>query len=388
MNISIVCYGSVGGSGIVATELAKVLAGRGHEVRLVSTEPPFRLGDFQAGLAFHAVQTPGYPLFREPQYLLSLANKLVEVSREFDLDIIHAHYAIPHAAAAYLAKQILSASGAKKVPRVITTLHGTDVTLIGSDPSYSETAAFCIDQSDGVTAVSDSLREDTYREMPVRGEIRVIPNFLDCQYHRRLPDERLGARYRAGDPSTKLVVHVSNFRPVKRAAAVVEIFRRICERVPARLLLVGDGPDLSPVCRLARETGLGDAVQPLGEQELVVPILSVADLFLLPSSQESFGLAALEAMACEVPVVASRVGGLPEVIEHGVSGFLHPVEDLSAMAASAVNLLTDPDLHQRVRAAGWRTVQERFCADEVVPRYEAFYREVLTGDAVAVSRGR
>ena len=388
MNISIVCYGSVGGSGIVATELAKVLAGRGHEVRLVSTEPPFRLGDFQAGLAFHAVQTPGYPLFREPQYLLSLANKLVEVSREFDLDIIHAHYAIPHAAAAYLAKQILSASGAQKVPRVITTLHGTDVTLIGSDPSYSETAAFCIDQSDGVTAVSDSLREDTYREMPVRGEIRVIPNFLDCQYHRRLPDERLGARYRVGDPSTKLVVHVSNFRPVKRAAAVVEIFRRIRERVPARLLLVGDGPDLSPVCRLARETGLGDAVQPLGEQELVVPILSVADLFLLPSTQESFGLAALEAMACEVPVVASRVGGLPEVIEHGVSGFLHPVEDLSAMAASAVNLLTDPDLHQRVRAAGWRTVQERFCADEVVPRYEAFYREVLTGDAVGVSRGR
>ena len=388
MNISIVCYGSVGGSGIVATELAKVLAGRGHELRLVSTEPPFRLGDFQAGLAFHAVQTPGYPLFREPQYLLSLANKLVEVSREFDLDIIHAHYAIPHAAAAYLAKQILSASGAKKVPRVITTLHGTDVTLIGSDPSYSETAAFCIDQSDGVTAVSASLREDTYREMPVRGEIRVIPNFLDCQYHRRLPDERLGARYRAGDPSTKLVVHVSNFRPVKRAAAVVEIFRRIRERVPARLLLVGDGPDLSPVCRLARETGLGDAVQPLGEQELVVPILSVADLFLLPSSQESFGLAALEAMACEVPVVASRVGGLPEVIEHGVSGFLHPVEDLTAMAASAVNLLTDPDLHQRVRAAGWCTVQERFCADEVVPRYEAFYREVLTGDAVGVSRGR
>ena len=388
MNISIVCYGSVGGSGIVATELAKVLAGRGHEVRLVSTEPPFRLGDFQAGLAFHAVQTPGYPLFREPQYLLSLANKLVEVSREFDLDIIHAHYAIPHAAAAYLAKQILSASGAQKVPRVITTLHGTDVTLIGSDPSYSETAAFCIDQSDGVTAVSDSLREDTYREMPVRGEIRVIPNFLDCQYHRRLPDERLGARYRVGDPSTKLVVHVSNFRPVKRAAAVVEIFSRIRERMPARLLLVGDGPDLSPVCRLARDAGLGDAVQPLGEQELVVPILSVADLFLLPSAQESFGLAALEAMACEVPVVASRVGGLPEVIEHGVSGFLHPVEDLSAMAASAVNLLTDPDLHQRVRMAGWRTVQERFCADEVVPRYEAFYREVLTGDAVRVSRGR
>ena len=387
MNVGIVCYGSVGGSGIVATELAKILASRGHEVRLVSTEPPFRLGDFQAGLAFHAVQTPGYPLFREPQYLLSLANKLVQVSREFSLDVIHAHYAIPHAAAAYLAKQILAASGAPKVPRVITTLHGTDVTLIGSDRSYSETAAFCIDQSDGVTAVSQSLREDTYREMPVRADIRVIPNFLDCQYHRRQPDVALGDRYRVGDPSTKLIVHVSNFRPVKRAAAVVEIFRRIRERVPARLLLVGDGPDLAPACQLARDAGLGDVVQPLGEQELVVPILSVADLFLLPSSQESFGLAALEAMACEVPVVASRVGGLPEVIDHGVSGFLHPVEDASAMAASAVKLLTDPDLHERVRAAGWRTVQERFCADEVVPHYEAFYREVLERDSVNVSVG-
>ena len=387
MNIGIVCYGSVGGSGIVATELAKVLASRGHEVRLVSTETPFRLGDFQPGLAFHEVQTPGYPLFREPQHLLSLANKLVDVAREFDLDIIHAHYAIPHAAAAYLAKQILSASGAKKVPRVITTLHGTDVTLIGSDPSYSETAAFCIDQSDGVTAVSKSLREDTYREMPVRADIKVIPNFLDCQYHRRRPEPGLGDRYRAGDPATRLVVHISNFRPVKRASAVVEIFRRIRERVPARLLLVGDGPDLSLACRLARDAGLGDAVQPLGAQELVVPILSVADLFLLPSSQESFGLAALEAMACEVPVVASRVGGLPEVIEHGVTGFLHPVDDVSGMAVSAVTLLTDQDLHQRVRAAGWRTVQEEFCADEVVPRYEAFYLEVLTADGAQVPLG-
>ena len=233
MNVGIVCYASVGGSGIVATELAKVLARRGNEVRLISSEPPFRLGDFQAGLAFHAVQTPGYPLFREPQYLLSLANKIVEVCRDFDLDVIHAHYAIPHAAAAYLAKQILAAAGDVKVPRVITTLHGTDVTLIGSDASYSETAAFCIDQSDGVTAVSESLRVATYRELPVHADIRVIPNFLDCQYHRRTPDDNLGARYRGADPATKLVIHVSNFRPVKRAAAVVEIFRQIRERMPA-----------------------------------------------------------------------------------------------------------------------------------------------------------
>ena len=385
MNIAIVCYASVGGSGIVATELAKVLAGRGHEVRLVSTEPPFRLGEFQPGLAFHEVQTPGYPLFREPQYLLSLANKLVEVARTFDLDIIHAHYAIPHAAAAYLARQILASSSSTKVPRVITTLHGTDVTLIGSDPSYSETATFCIDQSDGVTAVSTSLRENTYRELPVHTDIRVIPNFLDCHVHRRLADDALAKRYRLGNPATKLVVHVSNFRPVKRTEAVVEIFRRIRERVRARLLLVGDGPDLGAACRAARHAGLDADVEPLGEQELVVPILSVADLFLLPSSQESFGLAALEAMACQVPVVASRVGGLPEIIEHGVTGFLHPAEELSAMAESSITLLIDPERHQRVAAAGWRTVQELFCADEVVPRYEAFYREVLARDPAIVS---
>ena len=385
MNIGIVCYASVGGSGIVATELAKVLAGRGHEVRLVSTEPPFRLGEFHAGLAFHEVQTPGYPLFREPQYLLSLANKLVEVAREFELDIIHAHYAIPHAVAAYLARQILAAACAVKVPRIITTLHGTDVTLIGSDPSYSETAAFCIDQSDGVTAVSESLRDDTCRQLPVHTDIRVIPNFLDCHVHRRLPDEQLGVRYRGKDPTTKLVIHVSNFRPVKRVEAVIEIFRLVRERVRARLLLVGDGPDLAPVCRLARKVGLGADVEALGEQELVVPILSVADLFLLPSAKESFGLAALEAMACQVPVVASLVGGLPEVIESGVNGFLHPVDDLPAMAESAIALLTNPTLHRGISVAGLRTVRERFCADEIVPRYEAFYREVLAREPTNIS---
>ena len=378
MNVGIVCYASVGGSGVVATELAKVLARRGHEVRLISSEPPFRLGDFQAGLAFHAVQTPGYPLFREPQYLLSLTNKIVEVSREFDLDIIHAHYAMPHATAAYLARQILAASGRPRVPCVITTLHGTDVTLTGSDPSYSETAAFSIDQSDGVTAVSQSLRDDTYRQLPVNADIRVIPNFLDRQYHKRMFDESLAQRYRRGDPETKLVVHVSNYRPVKRAELVVEIFRRIREVVSARLLLVGDGPDLPAACRRARECGLSGDVEPLGEQELVVPLLSISDLCLLPSAQESFGVAALEAMACEVPVVASRVGGLPEVITHKETGFLHDPDDLAGMTESALHLLTDTALHQRIAASGWRTVHERFCADEIVPRYEAYYEEVMS----------
>ena len=223
MNVGIVCYASVGGSGIVATELAKALADRGHQVRLISTEMPFRVSTLRVGLAFHAVQTPGYPLFREPQYLLSLANKIVQVSRDYQLDIIHAHYAIPHAAAAYLARQILANTPGTKVPRVITTLHGTDVTLIGSDSSYSETAAFCIDQSDGVTAVSQSLREDTYRELPVRADIQVIPNFLDCGYHRRSEDPELRARFTRGDPETRLVIHVSNFRPVKRSEAVIDI---------------------------------------------------------------------------------------------------------------------------------------------------------------------
>ena len=377
MNVGIVCYASVGGSGIVATELAKALADRGHQVRLISTEMPFRVPNLRVGLVFHAVQTPGYPLFREPQYLLSLANKIVQVSREYQLDVIHAHYAIPHAAAAYLARQILANAPATKVPRVITTLHGTDVTLIGSDSSYSETAAFCIDQSDGVTAVSESLRADTYRELTVRADIRVIPNFLDCGYHRRSEDPVLRARFTGGDAETSLVIHVSNFRPVKRAEAVIDIFDRIRQRVPAKLLLVGDGPDLDKAGRRARELGLTDAVEQLGEQEEVVPLLSVADLFLLPSERESFGLAALEAMACQVPVVASRVGGLPEVIDDGVTGFLHPPDDLEAMAASAVAMLTDRARRQAVTTAALAAVLQRFCANAIVPRYEAFYRQVI-----------
>ena len=384
MNVGIVCYPTVGGSGIVATELAKALAQRGHEVRLISTEMPFRVPDFQVGLVFHAVHTPGYPLFREPQHLLSLANKIVQVSREHRLDVIHAHYAIPHAAAAYLARQILANTAGARVPRVITTLHGTDVTLIGSDASYSETAAFCIDQSDGVTAVSESLRADTYRQLPVRADIRVIPNFLDCDIHRRSEDAALRARFAGGDDAVRLVIHVSNFRPVKRTEAVIDVFDRIRRRVPSRLLLVGDGPDLDRAVRRARDLGLGDAVVPLGEQEQVVPLLSVADLFLLPSAQESFGLAALEAMACRVPVVASRVGGLPEVIEHGVTGFLHEPDDLDGMAASGAALLTDRQLHRAIEATGLAAVQQRFCVNAIVPRYEAFYAEVLAREPAPV----
>jgi N-acetyl-alpha-D-glucosaminyl L-malate synthase BshA len=376
MNVGIVCYASVGGSGIVATELGKALAARGHEIHVISTEQPFRLGQFHEGLAFHQVLTPTYPLFREPQYLLSLANKIVQVARELRLDIIHAHYAVPHATAAFLSQQVLASTDRRTAPRVVTTLHGTDITLVGSDPSYSEIVAFSIEQSDGVTAVSESLRAATQSELGVTREIVVIPNFLDCTVHRRLhvPDLR---RRLAGDDQTRLVIHVSNFRPVKRVDAVVRIFDRIRKAMPARLLLVGDGPELGTAYRIARELGVFDLVRSLGAQEEVLPLLSASDVFLLPSAQESFGLAALEAMACEVPVVASRVGGLPEVIEHGVTGFLHPPDALEAMAASAIELLTDPARHRAVARAACRRVREHFCAERVVPMYEEFYTAVL-----------
>ena len=364
MNVGIICYASVGGSGIVATELGKALAKRGHQVHFISTETPFRLGEFQAGLSFHQVLTPTYPLFREPQYLLSLSNKIVQVAREFRLDVIHAHYAIPHATAGFLSRQVLGAHGGA-APRVVTTLHGTDITLVGSDPSYSEIVAYSIEQSDLVTAVSKSLRASTYEQLGVKHEIVVIPNFLDCGIHRRQDTGDLReAIHRRRSGCAKIVIHVSNFRPVKRIDAVMAIFDRIRQMVSARLLLVGDGPELSTAYRLAREFGIGHLVHSLGAQEEIVPLLSIADLFLLPSAQESFGLAALEAMACEVPVIASRVGGLPEVIEHGVTGFLHPPDALDEMADSGVMVLRDTGDASRSR----RRRPARACAATSAPR--------------------
>jgi N-acetyl-alpha-D-glucosaminyl L-malate synthase BshA len=376
MNVAIVCYASVGGSGIVATELAKSLARRHHQVHLLSTEPPFRLGDYQAGLAFHRVHTPSYPLFREPQYMLSLATQIVHLSREFRFDIVHAHYAIPHATAAYLAKQILASTPGAHVPKVITTLHGTDITLLGSDPSYSETVAFSIEQSDGVTAVSESLKRDTYQSLPLKRDIRVIPNFLECDEHckRDLPDLR--ARLCPPDRYDKLIIHLSNFRPVKRVEAVVDVFQRVRKEVRAKLIFVGEGPELNKAMRMVHERGLACDVEALGEQDQVVPLLSVSDLFLLPSAQESFGLAALEAMACGVPVVASCVGGLPEVVEDGVSGFLRAPDDMEGMAGAALALLADPALHEQFARAGLERVRKHFCAKRVVPQYEAYYQEI------------
>jgi L-malate glycosyltransferase len=376
MNIGMVCYPSVGGSGIVATELSVSLAARGHSVHVMSTEPPFRLPEYRAGIAFHRVHAPGYPVLREPQYLLALTNKIVQVAREESLDIVHAHYAIPHAAAAYLARQILAEQCGRTAPRVVTTLHGTDITLLGSDRSYAETVAFCIDHSDGVTAVSRSLRDDTYRELRVRKPIEVIPNFLDCQIYRRRFDEAVRNRLAPPGEFDALVIHVSNFRAVKRVDRVVEIFARLRKRVRAKLVLVGEGPDFDRVADLIERLDLNHAVEILGEQQSLVPLLSVADLFLLPSSQESFGLAALEAMGCEVPVVASAVGGLPEVIDHGVTGFLHEADDLDGMVESAVRLLSDRGMHERFAQAARQAVVERFSADQIVPRYEATYEQL------------
>jgi N-acetyl-alpha-D-glucosaminyl L-malate synthase BshA len=375
VNIGIICYASIGGSGIVATELGKMLAARGHHVHVLSSETPFRLGDYQPGLSFHRVEAPTYPLFREPQYLLALANKIVQVSRAERLDIIHAHYAVPHATAAYLARQILGAANGGKVPRVITTLHGTDITLLGSDRSYSEIVAFSIERSDGVTAVSESLKADTYREFGQKRDIRVIPNFVDVGSHHR--EDRSDLRARLAPGGEKLVIHVSNFRPVKRVTAVIEIFKRIRAEIPAQLLMVGDGPDMGEAVGLCRKYELGSAVRFLGDQEQVVPLLSASDLLLMPSAQESFGLAALEAMACEVPVVASRVGGVPELVDDGVTGFLRAPEDLAGMASAAVRVLSDHHFHRQVATAARARAVECFADTKIVPMYEAYYDEIL-----------
>lgn len=366
MKIGIVCYASTGGSGIVATELAIALNGRGHEVHVLSTELPFRFPPDQPDLHFHEVATPAYPLFREPQYALSLATAIVQVSRHHHLDVVHAHYAVPHAAAAYLAKQIMIAHPTDRVPSVMTTLHGTDITLVGSDPSYTETVAFCIDQSDGVTAVSESLRADTCQLLGITRDITVIPNFLDGERFKR----RDRPRRPHGRPR---IVHISNFRPVKRIDAVVDVFSRVREHMPATLVLVGDGPEMVNARKWIHELGLDDDVEYAGERLDIVDVLSQADAFLLPSATESFGLAALEAMACEVPVVASRVGGLPEVVDHGVTGFLHAPEEADGMAASILTLLGDPALHARMAAAARQVAVERFSADRIVPMYEAAY---------------
>jgi N-acetyl-alpha-D-glucosaminyl L-malate synthase BshA len=376
VNIGILCYASVGGSGVVATELAHALALGGHDVHLISTDLPFRWRSVP-GLSFERVETPAYPLFRQPQYLLTLTSTIVRLARRRPLDLVHAHYAVPHATAAYLAHQIIQSDPHARSIRTVTTLHGTDITLVGSDPSYASVVAFSIEQSHGVTAVSESLRQDTVRTLGIRQPVRVIPNFLDCQSYRRGAAPALRERLCPAAGNEALVVHVSNFRPVKRVGIVVEVFRRIREQVRARLVMIGDGPDRAAAERQVLELGLSDAVEFVGEQPDVVPWLSAADLFLLTSSQESFGMAALEAMACEVPVVATRVGGVPEVIEDGVTGFLCDLNDIHGMTERAVRLVRDRDHASAIGRNAAEVVRRKFCREVVVPQYEAFYRDVL-----------
>jgi L-malate glycosyltransferase len=376
LHVAILCYASVGGSGVVATELAQALALRGHEVHVLSRELPFRWKADIPSLSFVRVDMPTYPLFREPQYLLGLTNSIVKLSRDRRIDVVHAHYAVPHATAAYLAREML-ARAPNGAPRTVTTLHGTDITLLGSDPGYESVVAFSIERSGAVTAVSSALKADTIRALEIERDIRVIPNFLDCTEWRRRPDPALRERILRPRQLDAVLIHVSNFRSVKRVDAVFDVFLRVSRRVRAALVMIGDGPDREPLQRRVAAHDLDGVVQFAGEQHDLVPWLSSADVFLLPSAQESFGLAALEAMACEVPVVASRVGGLPEVIDDGVTGYLCEMTALDVMAERVVELLGDPAGREAMGRAAADRVRTRFCTDAVVPLYEACYRDVL-----------
>ena len=371
MRIGMVCYPTFGGSGVVATELGKALAARGHEVHFITYDQPVRLGSFRPNVYYHEVRISKYPLFDYPPYELVLASKMVEVARQQKLDLLHVHYAIPHASSAYTAKRILASSGVD-LP-VITTLHGTDITLLGKDPSFEPVISFAINESDAVTAVSSSLRSDTYKLFGINCDIDVIPNFICPQHFANLGSAHDRSEFAAEDEA--LVCHVSNFRPVKRVEDVVQTFARLVEQRPARLMMVGDGPDRPAAERLARELGLGDKVSFLGKLKNPLEALSIADLFLLPSESESFGLAALEAMACGVPVVASEAGGLPEVIRHGVSGMLAPVGDVDTMGDHAAFLL-DPAHHERFRNQA-RERAARFGIDTVLPAYLEAYDRIL-----------
>ncbi|HAI20922.1 MAG TPA: N-acetyl-alpha-D-glucosaminyl L-malate synthase BshA [Clostridiales bacterium UBA8153] len=371
MRVGIVCYPSYGGSGVVATELGKQLAVRGHCVHFISYEQPFRLQGYEENILFYGVEVPSYPLFKYPPYLLALTNKIIEVARHRRLDLIHAHYAIPHATAAYLARQVLGSS-----IKTVTTLHGTDITLVGQEPSFGELVAFSIDQSDGVTAVSRSLAEDTNKHFQLRRPIRTIYNFVDTEEFKPRLDHCL--RQRFAGPEEKILVHMSNFRPVKRIPDVIDIFRRVNERLPSRLLLIGDGPESVAARQQVQAYGLETRVFFLGQQDRVAQLLAAGDLFLLPSDRESFGLAALEAMACGVPVVASLTGGVPEVVPDGECGFLLPVGDVEGMAAGALAILQDTGTACRMALASRRRAVEEFNAEGRVAEYEAFYREVLS----------
>lgn len=377
MRIGITCYPTYGGSGVVATELGIELATAGHEVHFISYSQPFRLNGRDEGIFYHEVPVSSYPLFEFPPYDLALASRMAEVAEFCSLDLLHVHYAIPHSVSALLARQMLAARG-RRLP-FVTTLHGTDITLVGLDRSYLPITRFSIQESDGVTSISNYLKAKTVEDFEISRPIEVIPNFVNCDVYTPYKDEgvRAEARKRLAKPGEAILIHLSNFRPVKRVVDVVKVFARVVQEVPAQLVLVGDGPDRSAAEWLAHDLKINAKVHFLGKQDRVSELLPLAELMLLPSQLESFGLAALEAMACKVPTIATRVGGVPELIDHGVTGLLYSVGDVEGMAAGALELLTNRERLEVMRDEARKAARSRFCATLVLPQYVRFYEQIL-----------
>ncbi len=371
MKIGITCYPTYGGSGVVATELGLELAARGHDIHFISYAVPVRVPELSDRIHFHEVEVVNYPLFDHPPYTLALASQMYNVAVNESLDLLHVHYAIPHSVSAYLARSMM---GARRIP-IVTTLHGTDITLVGSNRSYLPITKFAIEQSDAVTAISEYLRQVTLREFAIARPIEVIHNFVNCDvFH---PQDKQSHRRDIAPHGEKILAHLSNFRPVKRVTDVVEIFARVRKEIPAKLLMIGDGPDRTAAEWLVRDKNLTGDVLFLGKQNQVQDLMCCADVVLLPSDLESFGLVALEAMACAVPCVCSKVGGLPEVIDDGVEGFLVPARDVDTMAARALQILNDPELQRRMGEAGRRRALTQFCSSKIIPHYENLYRRTL-----------
>ncbi len=372
MKIGIVCYPTFGGSGVVATELGLALANKGHQVHFITYKRPVRLVHFHENIYYHEVAEVKYPLFEYAPYDSALASKMVDVVKYEDLDLLHVHYAIPHAAVAYMAKKILIRHG-KYIP-VVTTLHGTDITLVGADHSFAPIVEFSINKSDGITAVSQFLKEKTEEYFNIEKNIKVIYNFIDFNRFKKSNKDHFK---KAIAPNNEVIVaHTSNFRKVKRVQDAVKVFKRIAEEIPAKMLMIGDGPERTACEELSRSLGIGGDIRFLGKQEAVEELLAISDIFLLPSGNESFGLAALEAMACEVPVISSNVGGLPEVNIHGETGFLSEIGDIDSMAKFALKILQNPDLLADLRHRAKKQA-ERFNLDIILPHYESFYQEVI-----------
>lgn len=371
MNIGIVCYPTFGGSGVVATELGVALAKLGHKIHFITYTQPSRLDFFNENVFYHEVDIFSYPLFQYPPYELALASKMVMVAKYEKLDLLHVHYAIPHASAAYMAREILKTEG-MDVP-FVTTLHGTDITLVGKDLSFAPVVTFSINQSDAVTAVSEDLKKDTYKHFNIHKDIKVIPNFVDMEKFKRQRKDHF--KIAICPNNEKLLVHTSNFRAVKRVEDVLHVFNRLKKEVPSKLLLVGDGPERPKIEMLCRELGICNDIRFLGKLEAVEEVLSVADLFVMPSETESFGLAALEAMACEVPVISSNAGGIPELNIHGKTGFLSPVGDIDSMVENAKMILDDKNLGEFKKNALNRA--KEFDLDNIIPMYIEVYKSVL-----------